>query len=262
MNILDVLHAAPGVLDVCVRLQDEAAQLEALEAEWLRGGTSDDQSLFGYCRYRKTGDLQTRFENGVPDGQREDGLGLDDFVRMEQAVTAKLTTPMVLVLRLYCTACFRSINSPLREELSHDKPHPFPVTVYLLNEALKLLRAVEAHSSSSHESMVLWRGMRNVTFDVADWKGGCERAPMSTTRDLDVAIRYSFSARSVLLKVETQNFRNRGADVQFLSSFPNEQEVLFPPLTFLRPTGREPFEVRVGEPEVAFLCVEVEPSFG
>ena len=31
----------------------------------------------------------------------------------------------------------------------------------------------------------------------------------------------------------------RGADIAFLSAFPGEAEALFPPLTYLKPTGRQ-----------------------
>ena len=62
-------------------------------------------------------------------------------------------------------------------------------------------------------------------------------APMSTTRSLAVAVRYSKSERPLLLKITTSSFMQRGADLAFLSAFPGEAEVCFPPLTFLKPTG-------------------------
>jgi len=39
----------------------------------------------------------------------------------------------------------------------------------------------------------------------------------------------------VLLRLRTSTFMQRGADLSFLSAFPGEAEVLFPPLTFLKP---------------------------
>ena len=44
----------------------------------------------------------------------------------------------------------------------------------------------------------------------------------------------------------------RGADLQYLSAFPAEKELLYPPLTFLRPTG-ETLEYE------NFTVVECEP---
>ena len=52
---------------------------------------------------------------------------------------------------------------------------------------------------------------------------------------------------------------DRGADLQYLSAFPAEAEVLFPPLTFLRPTGvttHKQFGL------ASFTVIEVEPRLG
>ena len=52
---------------------------------------------------------------------------------------------------------------------------------------------------------------------------------------------------------------DRGADLQYLSAFPAEAEVLFPPLTFLRPTGvttHKTFGL------ASFTVIEVEPRLG
>jgi len=61
---------------------------------------------------------------------------------------------------------------------------------------------------------------------------------MSTTTDLAVAIEYSRSNSSLIFKIITENNLQRGADLQWLSAFPNESEVLFPPLTYMQPTGK------------------------
>ena len=89
-------------------------------------------------------------------------------------------------------------------------------------------------------------------------KGGTELAPMSTTTDLAVAVAYSApkpGSSSVLFKLRTANFMDRGGSIAFLSAFPGEAEYLFPALTFLKPTGRRE-DLTVGD--VAFTVVEVE----
>ena len=63
-------------------------------------------------------------------------------------------------------------------------------------------------------------------------------APMSTTTDIATAVSYSLSNESLIFKIVTRNKLQRGADLQWLSAFPNEAEVLYPPLTYLQPTGR------------------------
>ena len=92
-------------------------------------------------------------------------------------------------------------------------------------------------------------------------QGGTELAFMSTTTDLRVAVRYALSRHSLLFKIVAPNFMALGAELQWLSAFPGEAEVLFPPLTFLQPTGRTD---RVdaadadGNP-VTFTVIEVTP---
>ena len=110
------------------------------------------------------------------------------------------------------------------------------------------------------ENRDFWRGMRDVRInDVFRADGGSEFAPMSTSSDLNVALRYSDRAASRLLfKVLTHSFIERGADLRFLSAFPDEVEYLYPPLTFLQPTGRED-TVTVGD--VEYSVVEVVPHF-
>ena len=55
-----------------------------------------------------------------------------------------------------------------------------------------------------------------------------------------------------------------GADLQWLSAFPNEAEILYPPLTYLKPSGKaERFDTtdRDGKP-VSFTVVELQPTIG
>ena len=62
-------------------------------------------------------------------------------------------------------------------------------------------------------------------------------APMSTTTDIKTAVSYSMSNESLLFKIVTRNGLQRGADLQWVSAFPAEAEILYPPLTYLQPTG-------------------------
>ena len=80
---------------------------------------------------------------------------------------------------------------------------------------------------------------------------------MSTTADLGVAVAYSKSDSSLLFKISTKSFLQRGAELTFLSAFPAEAEVLLPPLTYLRPTGQK-LELMIGE--LRYTVIEVEPT--
>ena len=99
--------------------------------------------------------------------------------------------------------------------------------------------------------------------------GGCELAVMSTTNDPSVAVRYGISQHSLIFKFNARSFLSRGASLLYLSAFPGEAEFCYPPLTFLKPTGkREVIEVEYspnsGVPGVdvqkaCLTVVEVEP---
>ena len=87
---------------------------------------------------------------------------------------------------------------------------------------------------------------------------------MSTTHDPAIALAYGQSANALLFKIVATSFMNRGADVSWLSAFPEEREILFAPLTYLRPTGRSevvrfgPGEVSDDLPEQMLTVIEVE----
>ena len=169
-----------------------------------------------------------------------------------------------LTVSLSAPQAFRSINNPLRDKARFERgePHPLPVTVALIRDALGKLRAVEADQNSGEGAMrrvYLYRGMKDVAAP-ADFmaQGGTELAPMSTTSSLGVAMRYSASSASVLLRLITESFMQRGPDISFLSAFPGEAEFLFPPLTFLEPTGDVETVVVEG---LAFEVMDVRPRF-
>ena len=105
---------------------------------------------------------------------------------------------------------------------------------------------------------VAWRGLRGlrVTGSFLE-KGGTELAPMSTTTDIRVAARYALSSDSVLLRLKIDSVLARGADLRWLSAFPDEAEVLYPPLTFLEPTGRTQ---RLRTHGFNFHVIEVKPQ--
>ena len=150
----------------------------------------------------------------------------------------KLTKEQVLALRVYTTAAYESLNSPLRDR-ERKEPHGFPLTLTLLKEAIGKLRALEAPSATVEQAYDLFRGMRNVVA-TEDFivEGGTDLAPMSTTSDFAVALRYCAGENALLFVLHTDSFMSRGADIAYISCFPQEAEYLFPPLTYLRPTGK------------------------
>ena len=169
------------------------------------------------------------------------GMRLADFVAHESARAADLSEAHVAALRLYSTAAFRTINAPLRdqERFGRREPHPLPLTVAWIRDALSKLRIIEAESSRKNEMVYLYRGMAGLQIQPEFLsEGGTELAPMSTTASLKVAMQYSASEKALLLRIRTKNFMVRGPTISFLSAFPGEDEFLFPPLTCPPHTSR------------------------
>jgi len=230
----------------------------AIVAEFEAAGTANDKECLCYVMHEKAGSSDKEFPNGVRD-QGRNGETLDDFVNHPHSMQAGLTEAHVLALRLYTTAAFMSLNTPLRNIESRE-PHPLPVTIMFITDAIKKLRSVGAAQDRTSSTSELWRGMRDLTVDSSFMEdGGTEIAPMSTTTSLEVAIKYSSSSSSVLLKLTTSSFMQRGADLSFLSAFPAEAEVLYPPLTFLQPVRR--FEITLGN-GAQYSVIEVVPHIG
>ena len=171
-------------------------------------------------------------------------MRFEDFVAHPDAVRAKLHAVHVLALRLYTTAAFVSINTPLRvlNEMGDQcaEPHPFPNTVRFVSAAIKQLRSNNAdRASGGLASPYLYRGFKDrVPTDDFMERGGSELATMSTTSSLEVALRYASSAMPMLLRLKVSTFVERGADISFCSAFPAESEVVYPPMTFMLPLYR------------------------
>ena len=202
------------------------------------------------------------YPNGIRDAGRK-GVTLEYFLKHDIALQTGLLKEEVVALRLYTTSVYKYMNDPLRNEarFANHEPCLLPVTTKFAADGIKKLRAL--HANDSKEVRILWRGMRNL--EVADnfmEKGGTELAFMSTTTDLAVAVRYSISDHSLLFRIVVDCFMHTGADLKWLSAFPEESEVLFPPLTYLKPTGKTDNIVveRNGE-RVFFHVVEVTPHF-
>ena len=162
---------------------------------------------------------------------------LADFVAHKNVIASNLNEAHVVALRLYSTAAFKSLNTPLRRLGEDAEPHKMPVTVALIDDAVKKLRSVDA--SQGLGKMDLFRGMSNVKVSKEPYeKGGAELAPMSTTPNLGVAIEYASGGEHAVISVAAhhiahESWRRHLVPLRSLS----EEEILFPPLTYLRPLG-------------------------
>ena len=209
--------------------------------EWTRCGILD----LRYDDFIKSGD--SYFQPDVHDEPEREyqlttrsGMKLADFMQLKEVKETGLSEAQLLALRFYTSHSFHAINKSLR---ANHKPHPLPATVTCIDDGIKTLRGLDAESEEATAAFDLLRGFTdtNVTKEFMD-KGGSEAAPMSTTKKHSVACGYAVrrgqKKGGLLMKIVTSNNLQRGADLTFLSMFPGESETLYPPLTFVQPTGR------------------------
>jgi hypothetical protein len=256
------LESYLGIHDMLKVMSRYPSKVAAIEAEFK---ATNNNELIWWLDYVLNQPASCKSVRWGTRDTGHDGMRLADFCKRAEA--AHLASEHVLALRLYtCTPVSFAINTPLRtfkmepsdgegktpklaRPIAMRDPYPFPVTVFLIHEAIRKLRDAEGD-----QVVTLWRGAKNMEVAKDFLRGGgVEMAPMSTSYDLATALFYSHSPNSIIFKLVTRSFMERGADVAWLSAFPAERECLFPPLTFLSPTGRIQ---KVGN---TFTIVEVTP---
>jgi hypothetical protein len=163
----------------------------------------------------------------------------------------------VIAIRLYSGPAYVPLNKFLREvsklsadwrsKLAQDPKHTYSATVgWLISGIRKLARVTELST--------LYRGVRGVlpdAFGVPDLQGLCSATDfgfMSTSRDLGVTLVFMNKGQdNVLWELECRSedeAHHNGADIAIISQFPDEKEVLFPPLTMMvAATPNEPLRV-------------------
>lgn len=278
-----VKDAAAGIASFCVVSESHMSYItkngiQAIEEEVAAYGNMDVSKSLHYILHEPA--KEKKFSNGIRDKGQE-GKRFVDFCKDPYSVEAGLRPAHVLALRLYTTAAYKDINGPLRKNLHPEnrRPHPLPAVVVHIYEGIKRLRTVVANrqmEEMKRESSVssvgtdlsmqitLWRGLKNVhvtrRFAI---EGGTELAPMSTTTSLEVAIKYGVpktkNGSSLLFKIKVANALKHGADLSWLSAFPGEAEVLYPPLTYLLPTGRMQ-ELKSETSGRLITVIEMEPD--
>lgn len=186
-----------------------------------------------------------------------DGQTLEQLVAHPHARMAQLETARVLALRLYTTGSFARVNDPLRAD-PPQRPHPFAATTYFIDQGIKMLRAVAASLETAQTTVVYWRGLKDLGLSMEfQLRGGTEFGCLSASASKEVAVGFAMSELPMVFKFETKDFTSRGADIAFLSVHPNEQEALYPPLTYLRHVKTET-ETLGG---VQVLVMTVQPVF-
>eukprot|EP00300_Choanocystis_sp_HF-7_P007672 c15439_g1_i1.p1 GENE.c15439_g1_i1~~c15439_g1_i1.p1 ORF type:complete len:700 (-),score=179.60 c15439_g1_i1:132-2231(-) len=240
-------------------------QTEAIVEEIERNGSDEDKQNLHYILYEKARAEEVVGNDGsrVWRDQNNEGRTIDDFTSMPQARTAELYQCEVLALRLYTSSTFRIINNSLRKRAGQPDvsswaadPHPLAATTFFIYTALKKLRAVSL-SRETFETVYLWRGNKDKGVDPMFMsRGGAELGCMSTSTNLRVVARYARSANPLVFKIKVESPMDYGAEIKWLSLFVEEEEILYPPLTFLKPVRMQPIKGLDSG-----LLITVKPSF-
>jgi hypothetical protein len=86
-------------------------------------------------------------------------------------------------------------------------------------------------------------------------EGGTELGCMSTSTKMHIVAGYAKSAQPLVFRINSDDFMSCGADISWLSVYPTEAEVLYPPLTFLRYIKEQRIKNSLG------IVVDVKPTF-
>lgn len=196
-------------------------------------------------------------------------MRLKDFHEKQQARDARLTLSEVAALRVYTTSAFRLVNGPLRRLYSESsavntpeklikRGHPLRFTTFLIYRAVKKLRACNLFDLDfrSHVTRYLWRGIKDRSVkDEFMLTGGTEVACMSTSKSLQIVEAFANNHSPLLFRLAIESPMEYGASISWLSIVPSEDEVLYPPLTFLKPVARQKIKGSGG------YVITVKPSF-
>ena len=160
------------------------------------------------------------------------GMTLARFCEHEMVKDAELTPAEVAAIRLYSGPMFAPLNYALRTEQIAD----WATTIACCYSGVLKL-------SFKSQPARVYRGVKEDTMQLppeflngeeGKFAGGVERAFTSTTKSAAVALDYSGGGETAgSIFVIDFDMNSRGASIQWLSQYPHEEELLFPPCTGL-----------------------------
>ena len=90
-------------------------------------------------------------------------------------------------------------------------------------------------------------------------RGGVEFALMSTTLKRSVAVQYAGSRMPTVFEIDIGAV-DRGASLSFLSQYPGEEEILFPPMSYLEVTGATRLETEPSGLSIRVVSLSVNAN--
>uniref|UniRef100_A0A7S3AUF5 Mono(ADP-ribosyl)transferase n=1 Tax=Haptolina ericina TaxID=156174 RepID=A0A7S3AUF5_9EUKA len=163
------------------------------------------------------------------------------------------TDPLVLVefigARLYTGPCYRKYNSVLRG-VSGQVPflleawkelcsgNKYETTLHVISAAISKLCKIQTANMlfRAPGGALPQQFLQKNDFNVM---GGVELAFMSCTTSRDVALDYAVTSNASVLFQIQEGYVDRGADLSWLSQYPHEKEITFPPLTTLEVKSKQ-----------------------
>ena len=211
--------------------------------------------------------VETR--NIEAESRRRHPRSIKDYAEARAQADAKLAVLGVAAVsdaefvaaRMYTGPCYIKYNTTLRA-LPGKNPalskmyeklccgNRYEATVHLISAAITKLGRIQ-------KAQPLYRAPGGVVpadfwrYSEYNVRGGVEFAFMSATAEREVALEYAMhSSAGVIFEIH-QAMVDRGAELSWLSQYPHEKEVTFPPLTAL--------EVRESHVEGSIIVVEMTP---
>ena len=213
-----------------------------------------------------------------PKPPSEFALKLDARNKQLEAIDiGKLCMQEFHAARLYTGPMFMKYNAVLRGLGEERMPN---VTSKVLFENMKKLCGDSRYVTTLHcinsaivklsrlaKPQTVYRGLSGRALPSEFWRGqghgGVEFAFMSTTADREVAMRYAKAenkeAASCVMEVQ-MDMIDRGADLSWLSQYPDSRDIVFPPYTALEVEGGDSEEgVLVVRLSARVKCARAQP---
>lgn len=169
-------------------------------------------------------------------------ISLNTFMKHNNSIEAGLTIEEIIAARLYTGPMFKKYNEVLRNPKAFTIENRFIYTIHVFASCIIKLSRI-------HSVATVYRGIKGgllpscfLNADKYGTKGGVESGFMSTTTNQSVAFKYAAisdkddTKASYIFEID-EGAIDRGADISWLSQYPQEAEVVFPPLTSLQVIG-------------------------